>query len=286
MNANHRTRSSAAFAATAIALSATGCATGPNANPQDPLEPLNRATYQFNDSLDRYVAKPVAKGYNKVVPQPVRSMVDNFFANLGDVTVMFNDFFQLHFMDGMNDLMRVGINSTFGVLGTIDIASKAGIEKRDQDFGLTLAHYGMPSGPYLVLPLFGPSTFRDAAGFGVDQYMAPVNQTRPAVRNTLWGIDFISSRARYLQATNLLEEAALDKYLFTRDAWLGQRKEKVGGEEAGNLPNYEQESAPGQPQAKPQGQPQTQPQPQPQGQPQTQPQAQPQGQPEAQPQGQ
>jgi phospholipid-binding lipoprotein MlaA len=265
MNANHRSLSSTAFAAAAIALSASGCATGPDRNPQDPLEPLNRATYKFNDTLDRYVAKPVAKGYNKVVPQPVRSAVDNFFANLGDVTVMFNDFFQLHFMDGMNDLMRVGINSTFGVLGTIDIASKAGIEKRDQDFGLTLAHYGMPSGPYLVLPLFGPSTFRDAAGFGVDQqFMTPQNYARPAVRNTLWGVGFISARARYLQATNLLEEAALDKYLFTRDAWLGQRQAKVSGEkgESEKLPNYEQEAAPGQPQGQPQShaQPQTQPQ--------------------------
>ncbi|MGZ5198852.1 MAG: MlaA family lipoprotein [Telluria sp.] len=229
--------------AAAIALAASGCATGPNADPRDPLEPLNRATYRFNDTLDRYVAKPVAMGYNKVVPQPARTAVDNFFANLGDVIVMVNDFAQLRIADGMNDLGRVAFNSTFGILGTIDIASAAGMPRHDQDFGLTLAHHGMPSGPYLVLPVFGPSTFRDAAGFGVDQFAYPVNYTKPAVRNPLWATQFISTRARYLNATNLLEEAALDKYLFTRDAWLGQRDTKVRGKEEAP-PDYEHEGRP------------------------------------------
>lgn len=245
----NKNRSAGAFAMAGL-LAIGGCATGPDRNPQDPLEPLNRATYRFNDALDRAIAKPVAKGYNKVVPQPVRTAVDNFFANLGDVTVMFNDFLQLRISDGMQDLARVAVNTTFGILGTIDIATPAGIERHDQDFGLTLAHYGMPSGPYLVLPLFGPSTFRDAAGFGVDQYMAPVNQTEPATRNTLWGIDFISTRARYLNATNLLEEAALDKYLFTRDAWLGHRRSQERGGQEQELPEYEREAAPAQPQGK------------------------------------
>ncbi|GAB3436761.1 MlaA family lipoprotein [Massilia solisilvae] len=245
----NKNRSAGALAMAGL-LAIGGCATGPDRNPQDPLEPLNRATYRFNDALDRAVAKPVAKGYNKVVPQPVRTAVDNFFANLGDVTVMFNDFLQLRISDGMQDLARVAVNTTFGILGTIDIATPAGIERHDQDFGLTLAHYGMPSGPYLVLPLFGPSTFRDAAGFGVDQYMAPVNQTEPATRNTLWGVDFISTRARYLNATNLLEEAALDKYLFTRDAWLGHRRAQERGGQEQELPEYEREAAPGQPQGR------------------------------------
>jgi phospholipid-binding lipoprotein MlaA len=222
-----------------------GCATGPDRNPDDPLEPLNRATYRFNDALDRAIAKPLAKGYNKVVPQPVRTMVDNFFSNLGDVVVAFNDFLQLRFRDGMNDLTRIAVNSTFGIAGVIDIATPAGIQKRDQDFGLTLAHYGMGSGPYLVLPLFGPSTFRDAAGFGVDQRVAsPTQYMKPKYRNIAWGIDFVSTRARYLNATNLLEEAALDKYLFTRDAYLGHRRSQVRGEEQEKLPNYEQEATP------------------------------------------
>ncbi|MGJ7917803.1 VacJ family lipoprotein [Massilia sp. LXY-6] len=216
-----------------------GCATGPGANPADPFEPLNRVTWRINDAIDRTVAQPVARGYNRVVPRPVRTGVGNFFSNLGDVPVMFNDFAQLRFMDGMSDLLRVAVNSTFGLLGFLDVATAAGIQKHDQDFGLTLARYGMPSGPYLVLPLFGPSTFRDAAGFGVDQYAAPVNYARPAVRNTLWGVNFVSERARYLNATNLLEEAALDKYLFVRDAWLGQRQSKLEEGKPQALPDYD-----------------------------------------------
>jgi phospholipid-binding lipoprotein MlaA len=243
MNQQQCRRCLHALPAAALAALA-GCATGPDKNPADPLEPLNRATYSFNDTLDRTVAKPVAKGYNKVVPRPVRTMVENFFSNLGDITVMFNDFLQGRMADGMNDLTRVAFNSTFGIFGVIDIATPAGIQRHDQDFGLTLAHYGLDSGPYLVLPIFGPSTFRDAAGFGVDQYMAPVNQTRPAVRNTLWGTNFVSSRAHYLDATNLLEEAALDKYLFTRDAYLGHRRTQVAGDREQVPPDYEHEQAP------------------------------------------
>jgi phospholipid-binding lipoprotein MlaA len=218
-----------------------GCATGPGHDPADPLEPLNRATFRFNDTLDRHIAQPVARTYNRAVPRPVRTGVDNVFSNLGDVIVMLNDFAQLRLMDGMNDLMRVAVNSTFGLLGVLDIATPAGIAKRDQDFGLTLGHYGVPAGPYLVLPLFGPSTFRDAAGFGVDQYAAPANWTRPAVRNTLWGVDFVSTRARYLNATNLLERAALDRYLFVRDAYLGRRRALLDEGKETPLPDYGKE---------------------------------------------
>ena len=225
------------MAATLAALG--GCATGPNRNPADPLEPLNRATWRFNDALDRNVAQPVARGYVRVVPHPIRTGVANFFANIGDVPVMVNDFAQLRIMDGMSDLMRVAVNTTFGLLGFLDVASAAGIPKHDQDFGLTLGHYGVPSGPYLVLPLFGPSSFRDAAGFGVDQYASPTTYARPAVRNTLWGVDFVSTRARYLSASNLLEAAALDKYLFVRDAWLAQRQSRLDEDKPQDLPDYD-----------------------------------------------
>jgi phospholipid-binding lipoprotein MlaA len=222
-----------------------GCATGPNRDPADPLEPLNRATYRFNDAIDRAVAKPVARGYNKVVPRPIRTAVENFFSNLGDVTVAINEFLQGRIGDGFQDMGRVAFNTVFGIAGLIDIATPAGMQKHDQDFGLTLGHYGMPSGPYLVLPLFGPSTFRDAAGFGVDQqFFAPANYTQPAVRNSLWGANFVSTRAKYLNATNLLEEAALDKYLFVRDAYLGQRKARLSEGKEEELPNYEQQNAP------------------------------------------
>jgi phospholipid-binding lipoprotein MlaA len=220
-----------------------GCATGPDRNPEDPLEPLNRATWRFNDTVDRNIAQPLARGYNRVVPRPLRTGVDNFFANLGDVPVMFNDFAQLRFMDGMNDLMRVAVNTTLGLLGFLDIATPAGIPKHKQDFGLTLGHYGVPSGPYLVLPLFGPSSFRDATGFVVDQYyVTPQTYADPAWRNSLWATDFVSTRARYLNATNLLEEAALDKYLFVRDAYLGRRRHKLGEDKEEPLPDHGKES--------------------------------------------
>ncbi len=227
--------------AVAALLATGGCATGPNRNPQDPLEPLNRVTYGFNDALDRHFARPVAKQYNRLVPQAARTAVDNFFANLGDVAVMFNDFAQLRIGDGMSDLGRIAFNTTFGIFGTIDIASAVKMPRHEQDFGLTLAHYGLPSGPYLVLPLFGPSTFRDAAGFGIDRYASPITYADPAWRNSLWGLDFLSTRARYLNATTLLEEAALDKYLFTRDAWLGQRAAKVRGNTDEQLPDYDKD---------------------------------------------
>lgn len=227
--------------ATTLLLLLSGCATGPERDNADPLEPLNRATYRFNDSLDRHIAQPVARTYNRAVPRFVRTGVENVFSNLGDVTVMLNDFAQLRLMDGMNDLMRVAVNSTFGLLGVLDIATPAGIAKRDQDFGLTLGHYGVPTGPYLVLPLFGPSTFRDTAGFAVDQYGSPTTYAKPALRNTLWGVDFVSTRARYLNATNLLEQAALDRYLFVRDAYLGRRRAQLDEGKETPLPNYGQD---------------------------------------------
>lgn len=244
MHAHQRPSLSKASAALALCAAVSGCATGPNSNP-DPLEKFNRYTFTFNDAIDRAVAKPLAKGYNKVVPRPARTAVENFFANLGDVVTMVNNFLQLRIGDGMQDFTRVAFNSTFGILGLIDIATPAGLPKHDQDFGLTLGYYGLTSGPYLVLPLFGPSTFRDAVGFGVDQsFFAPANYAKPAVRNSLWFTNFVSTRAKYLNATNLLEEAALDKYLFVRDAYLGQRKSRLseGKEEA--LPNYENEGTP------------------------------------------
>jgi len=228
---------SAALAAQ-LAAQLAGCASGPQRNPADPLEPLNRATFRFNDVLDRNIAQPVARGYIRLVPRPIRTGVENFFSNLGDVVVMANDFLQLDFRHGMNDMMRIATNTSFGLLGVLDVATPAGLEKRSQDFGLTLGHYGVPSGPYLVLPLFGPSTFRDGIGFGVDQFADPVTYTDTAWRNSLWGANFVSTRARYLNATNLLEQAALDRYLFVRDGYLGRRQAQLneGKEEA--LPDY------------------------------------------------
>ncbi|MFL6674016.1 MAG: VacJ family lipoprotein [Massilia sp.] len=245
---NYRSRmhSIPAFGLSIAILGALGgCATGPDRIPGDPLEPLNRATFRFNDALDRNVARPLAERYTNVTPRPLRIAIGNFFSNISDFPIMVNNFAQGRGGDGLSDLMRIATNTFFGIGGLIDIATPAGIPKHDQDFGLTLGHWGVPPGPFLVLPLFGPSTFRDAAGFGVDQEFYPVNYADSALRNSLWGLNFVSTRARYLNATNLLEEAALDKYTFTRDAYLGRRRTMVSegrGEES--LPNYG-EPAPG-----------------------------------------
>jgi phospholipid-binding lipoprotein MlaA len=231
-----------------------GCATASNGNPDDPLEGFNRATFRFNDALDRKVATPLAKGYNKVVPERIRTMVANFFSNIGDVTVMANNFAQGRILDGSQDVVRILANSIFGLGGLFDVATPAGLPKHNQDFGLTLGHWGLPSGPYVVLPVFGPSTFRDTAGLVSDWQINPVGYLDPAERNSLTGVNFVSTRARYLGATDLLSTAALDKYSFTRDAYLGRRRYLLNTGQEESLPDYEKESAPSEAPAKvPQG---------------------------------
>ena len=233
---------------TALALVATGlisgCATGPDRKPGDPFEPMNRAVFNFNDGVDRYIAVPVAKGYQKVTPQPLRTAVSNFFSNLGDLGNAANALLQLKFTDATEDIMRFAFNSVFGLGGLLDWATPAGLPKHHQDFGLTLGHWGIPSGPYLVLPLFGPSTVRDSMGLIVDVKFNPLNYMEPAVRNPLYILQFVSVRSDLLGATNLLQQAALDKYSFVRDAYTQQRRARLRGtnENASPLPNYDDES--------------------------------------------
>jgi len=248
MHQTQRQRALKSFPALAVSMvllsAVSGCATGMKPNPSDPLEGLNRATYQFNDVLDRTIAKPIAQGYNAVTPGPVRTMVNNFFSNIGDTTVMANDLLQGRIADGTGDLMRIVMNSVFGIGGLVDFATPAGLPKHDQDFGLTLGHWGVPAGPYVVLPLFGPSTARDAVGFAVDLEASPTSYLKPAVRNPLFALNFVSSRARYLGATDLLSAAALDKYSFTRDAYLGRRQYQLTGGKGEALPDYGVDAAP------------------------------------------
>ncbi|MGY6159176.1 MlaA family lipoprotein [Paraburkholderia strydomiana] len=230
---------------TVLALAATGlitgCASGPDRKPGDPFEPMNRAVFNFNDGLDRYVAVPVAKGYQKVTPQPLRTAVSNFFSNLGDLTNAANALLQLKITDATEDLVRFAFNSTFGLGGLLDWATPAGLPKHHQDFGLTLGHWGIPSGPYLVLPLFGPSTVRDSMGLVVDVKFNPLNYMEPAVRNPLYVLQFVSVRSDLLGATDLLQQAALDKYSFVRDAYTQQRRARLRGtgDNAAPLPEYE-----------------------------------------------
>lgn len=154
----------------------TGCASNKNLDdPDDPFESYNRAMFSFNDNVDQYVLKPVAKGYQYIAPTPVQKGVSNFFSNLDDVLVLVNDLFQFKFGQAASDTGRILINSTLGLLGLIDWASDLGLDKNNEDFGQTLGYWGVPSGPYFVLPFLGPSTIRDTSGLVVDTvYFDPI----------------------------------------------------------------------------------------------------------------
>ncbi|MDR3398678.1 MAG: VacJ family lipoprotein [Pandoraea sp.] len=235
-------RTSAVLAAGAMALA--GCATVTNPNPADPIEGFNRSMYTFNDTLDKAVLVPVAKGYRFAVPEPARDMVTNFFSNVGDVYNFANNLLQLQITAAAQDLMRLTINTFFGVGGLFDFATPAGLPKHSQDFGVTLGKWGLPDGPYLVLPLLGPSTVRDTVGMAGNMFIDPTSYIKPDwVSYTIYGVRLVNTRANLLDASNLLEAAALDPYSFTRDAYLARRKYLINGGATGSsaLPNYEEE---------------------------------------------
>jgi phospholipid-binding lipoprotein MlaA len=219
-----------ALLAAACAVALAGCATAERKNPDDPLEGYNRAVFGLNDRIDRYALKPAATAYQKVLPGSVQTGINNFFGNLGDVWTAVNDLLQGRGADGVTDIMRVAVNSTIGLLGVLDVASEAGLQKHKQDFGVTLGVWGVHSGPYLVLPFFGSSTLRDAAALPVDLEAYPWHYVqRVDVRNTGTGLRIVDTRASLLGASNLLEEAALDRYAFVRDAYLQRRASKISG---------------------------------------------------------
>ncbi|MBV8032266.1 MAG: VacJ family lipoprotein [Betaproteobacteria bacterium] len=211
----------------ACALTA-GCASAPDADPRDPLEPMNRAITRFNDGFDQAIARPVATAYRDGVPDPVRGWVRNFFANIADVFIGFNNILQGKPDDGLQDWFRVGVNTVFGVFGINDVASDIGLEKHDEDFGQTLGRWGFGPGPYLVLPFLGPSSARDGVGTAADLYTDPVTNVKPnRLSNSAFVVRTVSKRADLLDASRLLEEAALDKYVFLRDAYLQRRRNQV-----------------------------------------------------------
>ena len=212
----------------AIAAFSTGCATGPNANPKDPLEPMNRKVALFNDVLDDNVLRPAARGYRDYTPAPVQTGVSNFFRNLSDVSSTVNSGLQLKGRDTAESLMRVMVNTTLGVYGIFDVATQIGLQRHPEDFGQTLGYWGMPSGPYLVLPLLGPSTVRDTSVLPLDTSLDLVRQHDVvAERNTAMALRIVEKRASLLQTTDLLSGAAIDKYSFTRDSYLQFRRNLV-----------------------------------------------------------
>lgn len=224
----------------AILLFLGGCATvDPEfADPRDPWEGFNRAVYSLNDALDKAIIKPLAKGYNVIVPTPVNKGVTNFFNNLADVTSAINNLLQFKVERAFSDIGRVVLNTTVGIGGLFDVASNMNLPRYGEDFGQTLGTWGVATGPYLVLPIIGPSSGRGAVGVVVDWFTDPVTYVEDdTVRWSLRGLDLVDTRADLLNASRVVDEAALDPYAFVRDAYLQRRLNEVHD---GNPPEEEE----------------------------------------------
>lgn len=205
----------------------SGCA-APGGHPQDPIEPFNRAMFSFNETVDEAVLQPVARGYRTALPELIRTGVSNFFSNLEDLWIAANNLLQGKPVEGVQDAARFVFNSTFGLLGVIDVSTDFNLPKHNEDFGQTLGRWGAGTGPYLVLPIFGSSNIRDAVGFVVD-FKADIvkNINHIPSRNTLFAIRTINTRSNLLDIGRVAEEAALDKYRFIRDAHFQRRRNLV-----------------------------------------------------------
>jgi phospholipid-binding lipoprotein MlaA len=206
----------------------SACATGPNADPRDPLEPLNRSVYRFNDAVDVAVLKPVANAYREVAPVRIRQGIGNFFGNLEDIWSLVNHLLQFKGRAALEGLHRVSVNTVLGWGGVFDVATEMELERHKSDFGHTLGYWGVASGPYLVLPLLGSSTLRDTLALPVDwkgDLVANVPHT--PTRNTATALRVIDQRSDLLKASTMLEEAALDRYTFVREAFLQRRRSVI-----------------------------------------------------------
>ena len=228
-----------------------GCATQPISTPiaADPWESSNRSVFQFNDSIDRAIFKPVSRAYAYVTPQPVRTCIHNIFMNLGDVWAGINSSLQGRHLDAINTFGRVMLNSTLGLGGCLDLASTTGATRIPNDFGVTLGVWGIGSGPYVVLPFIGASTVRDGTGLIADAYVNQVGWGHTindiAVRNSIYGLEVVSRREALLDVTDTIDRTALDRYSFIRDAYLKRRAVQVHGplSDAEKLPSYEDDEA-------------------------------------------
>ncbi|MCX7960052.1 MAG: VacJ family lipoprotein [Burkholderiales bacterium] len=229
-----------AAAALLVALSA-GCAT-PNGDPRDPIEGFNRAMFSFNEAFDQAIGKPVATAYREVIPGPVRTWVRNFFSNIADLFIGVNNLLQGKPADALSDWARFAFNTTIGLFGINDVASDMGFEKHDEDFGQTFGRWGVPDGAYIVWPFLGSSTVRDTVGLVFDIGLDPVWRHEPRdPRRFMLVLRAVGRRADLLDASRILEEAALDKYVFQRDAYLQRRRSLIHD---GNPPRAERPEAP------------------------------------------
>lgn len=241
-----------------LALTAfvSGCAHVANPTPQDPWESYNRSMFQFNDAVDKALFKPIATGYRQLTPEPARTCVRNVFANLADLWASVNSFLQGRGHDGINMLGRVLFNSTMGLGGCIDVASKNGSQRIVNDFGVTLGVWGFEPGPYVVLPFIGSSSLRDGTALGAT-FAAGTSSYTPVLaidnvplRNTILGVAAVDLRANLLDADDLVDRIALDRYSFIRDAYIQRRQALVLGQQVnpddpyGNLPDYSDDELP------------------------------------------
>lgn len=222
----------------------SGCAT--TANPDDPLEGYNRAMFSFNEQVDKVVVKPAAQAYEFVLPQFVRTGVGNFIGNLEDPWIGLNNLMQGKGADGMSDLMRFFVNSTFGLLGVLDVATEMGLSKHDEDLGQTLGRWGVGEGAYIVLPLFGSRTVRDAVALPADRAgQSPLNIDHVPTRNSYTALRITHVRSTFLGAERTVDEATIDKYAYTRDFYLEQRRYKVSdGNVTREYENFDARRAP------------------------------------------
>lgn len=211
-----------------LVLLLAGCASGRPRTPGDPLEPANRAIYRFNETADKYVTKPVAKFYDRAVPQFARTGIRNFFNNLAEVAVLANDLLQLKFTAASRDGVRIVANTVFGGFGLVDVAGMRGLRRRDEDFGQTLGYWGAGPGPFVMLPFLGPSTVRDGVGLYVDTY-ADLLWRIPNVhaRNSAAILRIVDKRASLLPTERIFRQAAVDPYSFLRDAYLQRRISQI-----------------------------------------------------------
>ncbi|MBL8445926.1 MAG: VacJ family lipoprotein [Zoogloeaceae bacterium] len=206
----------------------TGCATGGNSHPDDPLEGYNRAMFSFNETVDKAVMKPLAQGYDYVTPKPIKVGVGNFFGNLADVWIGVNNLLQGKVRDALSDAGRFLLNSTVGLAGIFDVATDVGLEKHDEDFGQTLGKWGVGEGGYFVVPILGPRTIRDALALPVDFKADPLGWLEDvASRNVLYGVRAVQDRYTLLGVEKTLDEGTLDKYTYSRDYYLQQRRYRV-----------------------------------------------------------
>lgn len=234
----------------------SACSTMRSPSEADPLEGFNRSVDGFNQVVDKALVKPLAQGYDKVTPPEVKQVIGNFFSNLDDISVAFNNLLQGKPKAAGSDITRFALNTTIGIVGLADVATELGFPKNDEDFGQTLGVWGVGSGPYLVLPLLGPSTLRDAPARVVDAPLDPLfHYDDVRVRNSLFVVNLVNTRANLLPATDLVERVALDQYAFVRDAYLKRRASLIrdGAPDPNEAPyeEYEDETSSVVPQAFP-----------------------------------